>query len=235
MESSGLIHSVGQYVAYFSIPRKERDGMLWKWYTAPGRRSISTRPKNAEISCAYLSILPKDETYLSQLTKKSVEEQKAGLIPLFEDAGWQMPRLLSAMQDAQDFYLQHIAQVKLPTWHWGRCAVVGDAAYCPSGLTGIGTSLAILGAYVLAGEIAKCKDDPTAALQAYDQKLRSYVEKKQKLYPGVPGIAHPSCAWGVSALNWVIWLVSWSGIANWLGNLSLREKEEFVLPVYQFE
>ncbi|KAG8529769.1 uncharacterized protein KY384_005250 [Bacidia gigantensis] len=185
-KDQGAVRSLGQYTAYFSLPREERDGKLWKWHTAPGSRILTTRPKNDTESCAYLSIMPKDEAQFQNILKGGAAEQKGELTKRFDGAGWQTSRLLSAMQEADDFYLQHIAQVKLRSWHNGRLALVGDAAYGPSPLSGVGTSLAILGAYVLAGEIVKSWNNPVAAFQAYEEKLRSYVEKKQKIPPGVP-------------------------------------------------
>lgn len=232
---TGPVHSLGQYTAYFSVPREESDGMLWKWYTATGSRILNTRPKNAETSCVLLSIMPKDEARMRDVLKQSTAEQKKELTSLFDGAGWQTPRLLSAMQDADDFYLQHIAQVKLPSWHSGRCAVVGDAAYCPSPLSGVGTSLAILGAYVLAGEIVKSKKDHRSALRAYEEKLRPYIEKKQKLPPGAPGLVCPSSAWGVSVLNWVVWFVAWSGVTKWLGGSDSGGDDGFRISEYSFE
>jgi len=61
------------------------------------------------------------------------------------------------------------------------------------------------------------KNNPHGALRAYEEKLRSHVEKKQKLDLGVLGIVSPSSAWGVSVLNWVIWFVAWSVITKWIG------------------
>ena len=107
-EDKNCIQSLGQYTAYFSLPREERDGMLWKWYTGTGSRLINTRPKNATTSCCYLSVMPQDERRMRDLTKKSIADQKAGLTALFEGAGWQTQRLLTALQDADDLYLQHI-------------------------------------------------------------------------------------------------------------------------------
>ena len=234
-EGPGPVRSLGQYTAYFTIPREERDGMLWKWYNATGSRVLTTRPKNADTSCAYLSIMPRDEKRIRNAMKGGMAEQKKELTTLFDGAGWQTPRLLGAMQNADDLYVQQIAQVILPSWHSGRCAVVGDAAYCPSPLSGVGTSLAILGAYVLAGEIVKFKEDPRAALQAYEEKLRPYVLKKQHLPPGVPRLASPSTAWGISVFNWIVWFVASSGISKWFSGGSAGEDDNFSVSEYSFD
>jgi 2-polyprenyl-6-methoxyphenol hydroxylase-like FAD-dependent oxidoreductase len=95
--------------------------------------------------------------------------------------GWQVPRLLDAMEQARDFYLGPLAQVKMPQWTCGRVALVGDAAYCPSPYTGQGTSLAIVGAYVLAWELAQSPADHGAAFARYEQTMRPFVEVNQAI------------------------------------------------------
>lgn len=235
------IRSLGQYTAYFTLPREERDGMVWKWYTAPKSRILSTRPKSKTASCAYLTVMPKDDANFRKVMKQSTVEQKKVMSEVFADAGWQTPRLLAALEKADDFYLQHIAQVRQTSWHAGRCAVVGDAAYGPSPLSGVGTSLAILGAYVLAGEIVKSKHNHRGALEAYEERLRGYVEKKQSIPPGVPGIVCPSSALGVSVLNWIVWFVGWSGVTKWFGGGGSgggggsEGSDGFTLPLYDFD
>ena len=128
--------------------------------------------------------------------------------------------------------------MKLPSWHTGRCAVVGDAAYCPSPLRGVGTSLAILGAYVLAGEIIKHPDDHHAALCAYEEKLRLYVEQKQKLPPGVPSIASPRSALGVAIFRWVVWvmgIVVSSGVTKWFSSSKSEGEDTLSTAKYEFD
>jgi 2-polyprenyl-6-methoxyphenol hydroxylase-like FAD-dependent oxidoreductase len=81
----------------------------------------------------------------------------------FSDVGWEAPRLLRAARTAPDFYLDSMGQVLLGRWSRGRVVLLGDAGYCPSPLTGLGTSLALVGAYILAGELAAASADATAA------------------------------------------------------------------------
>jgi 2-polyprenyl-6-methoxyphenol hydroxylase-like FAD-dependent oxidoreductase len=95
--------------------------------------------------------------------------------------GWEVPRLLDAMASAPDFYLGPIAQIRAPTWSRGRVALVGDAAYCPSPFTGQGTSLALVGAYVLASELGRTPNDHSAAYSNFEAKMRPFVEKNQAL------------------------------------------------------
>ena len=71
----------------------------------------------------------------------------------FAGAGWECDALLAAAEEADDFYFDAFVQVRMPTISPGRVTLVGDAGYCASPLSGMGTSLALVGAYVLAGEM----------------------------------------------------------------------------------
>jgi len=93
--------------------------------------------------------------------------------------GWEVPRLLAGLDTADDLYLDVCSQVVLDRWSWGRTVLLGDAGYSPSPLSGQGTSLALVAAYVLAAELARA--DPTSAVQAYEQRLRPWVERTQRL------------------------------------------------------
>lgn len=92
--------------------------------------------------------------------------------------GWIVPEMLAEIDTAPDLYFDSMMQIHMPQWSKGRFAVVGDAAYGPSFFSGQGTSLALVGAYVLAGELAT---QPThqAAFAAYDRTARAFVESNQ--------------------------------------------------------
>jgi 2-polyprenyl-6-methoxyphenol hydroxylase-like FAD-dependent oxidoreductase len=91
------------------------------------------------------------------------------------------------MAGAADFAFADLAQVRLDSWSRGRVVLLGDAAWSPTPLTGLGTSLAVVGAYVLAGELAVAAGDPGVAFHRYEQLLRPYVTTAQKLPPGGAG------------------------------------------------
>jgi hypothetical protein len=115
----------------------------------------------------------------------------------FADAGWQSQRLLDAMDQAPDFYFHVIEQIKMAKWSNNRIVCLGDTAFAPTPLTGMGTSLAIIGAYMLAGELSKLDsgEHPSRALSAYEAKFRPYVEESQSIPFFVPAIMHPGMAW----------------------------------------
>jgi len=95
--------------------------------------------------------------------------------------GWRIPELLKAMDQSPDFYLGPMAQVRMPRWTQGRVALIGDAGYCPTPYTGQGTSLALVGAYLLAWELAQSAHDPARAFARYEEKMRPFVNQNQAI------------------------------------------------------
>lgn len=97
------------------------------------------------------------------------------------ETSWKIPELLDAMRDSTDLYFDDVTQIHLPHWSKGRVAVLGDAGYAPTLITGQGTSSAVVGAYVLAGELTTADSDHRIAFDRYQQLIRSYVEQNQGL------------------------------------------------------
>jgi 2-polyprenyl-6-methoxyphenol hydroxylase-like FAD-dependent oxidoreductase len=112
---------------------------------------------------------------------RDIRAQKQLMAEQFADAPWIFPRLIELMWKADDFFLDSMAQVKMDSWSAGRVALLGDAGYCGSPLSGQGTSMALIGAYVLAGELKAAKGDHTAAFTAYQHQLRDFVTANQEL------------------------------------------------------
>uniref|UniRef100_UPI0015F10017 FAD-dependent monooxygenase n=1 Tax=Pseudonocardia pini TaxID=2758030 RepID=UPI0015F10017 len=105
-------------------------------------------------------------------------EQKEAVRALGAGMGWEVPRLLAELDAVDDLYLDSCSQVRLDRWHDGRVVLLADAAHSPSPMSGQGTSLALVGAYVLATELVR---DPAAAGEAYERRLRPWVERTQQL------------------------------------------------------
>ncbi|MGW0807597.1 FAD-dependent monooxygenase [Nonomuraea sp. NPDC002799] len=112
---------------------------------------------------------------------RDAEQQKA-LIQEHCGGVYEGPRLLEAMWKADDFYFDSMAQVKMPSWSKGRVTLVGDAGYCASPLSGQGTSLAVVGAYVLARELGT-----DGAFERYEERMRPFVAQNQALALENPG------------------------------------------------
>ena len=116
-----------------------------------------------------------------QLDYRDTAAQFAELDRRMAHDGWVRPQLLEYMRTAPDFYFDGLAQIIMDRWAHGRVVLVGDAAHCSSPMSGQGTSLALLGAYILAGELAAAGDDHERGFANYDRAFRAYVERTQRL------------------------------------------------------
>lgn len=208
----GCSDLLGQYIAFFSIPRAASDGRIWQWYNVPKGLCVMLRPHaNPETMGAYLCItLPKRgmrKQEIEDALASGVEAQKALLRQYFQNAGWEAERVLNGMDGSQDFYMSTSAQVTLPKWTHGQSLVLGDAAHATFG---IGTSLAIEGAYILAGELSKIKSsaDIPEALERYERVFRSLEKVAEGVPPGFPQLAMPQTRWGLGVRNSLLWAVA---------------------------
>jgi 2-polyprenyl-6-methoxyphenol hydroxylase-like FAD-dependent oxidoreductase len=112
---------------------------------------------------------------------RDVEAQKHLLRERMAGFGWLTPRILAHLDDTPDFYLDQVAQVVMDRWSSGRVGLLGDAAFSASPMSGGGTGMALVGAYLLAGELAAADWDPAAGFAGYEQRMRSYVEANQAI------------------------------------------------------
>ncbi|WP_194837890.1 FAD-dependent monooxygenase [Nocardia sp. XZ_19_369] len=111
--------------------------------------------------------------------RRDLDAQKRLLAERFAGDGWEMPRLLEYLAASSDLYLTPVSQVRMDTWSKGRIVLLGDACACASPLSGRGTSQALIGAYILAGELATAAGDYAAAFASYENQLRDYVKTNQ--------------------------------------------------------
>lgn len=116
-----------------------------------------------------------------QIDLRDRAQQQDALRTVYAGIGWEVPRLLELMPEATDWYFDVAAQVDLAQWARDRVVLVGDAAYCASPMSGQGSSLALIGAYVLAGELAAASGDHRAAFAEYDRMMRPFVTVNQQL------------------------------------------------------
>ncbi|GAB12587.1 putative oxidoreductase [Arthrobacter globiformis NBRC 12137] len=232
LSGGSVVHGLGVEATWATIPRTETDTDWWRWFNAPGG-TISLRPDRHGTTRAIVTrTLTRAEKPMGS-PQRTPDQQRALLRRTFAGAGWEADRVLDALDDVEDLYTESLGQVHAPRWSQGRLVLVGDAAYCPSPVTGMGTTLAIVGAYVLAGEIAAygaVKD----GLAAYERIMRPWVEQVQKLPPGVPRIANPTSRAGVAVLQAAIRTAGTPfvrGIASRL-NGDGKSNTQFDLPTY---
>lgn len=165
---------LGYCFAGFTMPNTfglDRETLLWN---TPGRAAAIYAVGRDEPVHALLNFAraePPVDAF------RNPQAQRALVTEIFADATWEVPGLLAAMHEADDLFFDEVAQIRMPHWSSGRVALVGDAAYAPSFLTGQGTSLALVGAYMLAGSLAD--RDHTAGFIAYEQSTRDFVRLNQ--------------------------------------------------------
>jgi 2-polyprenyl-6-methoxyphenol hydroxylase-like FAD-dependent oxidoreductase len=194
------IRSLGLETTYGTIPRTAADDDWWRWYNAPGGRSITLRPDAHGTIRAAMSIVTDRKRERAGSERRDLDAQRRRLHALFADAGWEARRVLEGFDRSDDLYSESIGQVHAPRWSDGRVALVGDAAYCASPVSGMGTSLSLTGAYVLAGELA-AHVDHRDALRGYERIMRPYVTQAQQLPPGTPRVANPKSRLGIAAFG----------------------------------
>lgn len=191
---------VGIHMAYWFIPRDETDSDIRETYNAPGGRMMMRRSHAGSQTQVYFAVWDQS-TDASEIHRQPVERQKEWWAARFQDAGWLAPRFLGGMASADFFYSQEIVQVRTPSWSNGRVGLVGDAGYCPSPYSGMGTSGALVGAYVLAGEIAGTPDDVPGALVRYHEVMRPFVDRIQaEVNPKLLRVGFPQSQFGINAL-----------------------------------
>jgi 2-polyprenyl-6-methoxyphenol hydroxylase-like FAD-dependent oxidoreductase len=109
-----------------------------------------------------------------------VAQHQQLLAEVFAGEGWEVPRLLEKMHTAPDLYFDAVSQIRMDRWSHGRAVLLGDAGYCPALLTGQGSTLAMMGAYILAGELKAALGNHKLAFAQYEQAFRPVVTQEQK-------------------------------------------------------
>ena len=176
-DESAFIRHLGCYLAIFTVPNHLDLDRREQFYSARGRlANVYSARQDADaralLAFAYEPI---------QYDRRDATQQKRILADAFAGQGWEVPRLLDALWDAPDFYFDSVSQIQMDRWSSRRVVLVGDAGYSPSPASGQGTSLALVGAYVLAAELKAAGGDHRAAFTRYEQAMRGYVERNQAL------------------------------------------------------
>jgi 2-polyprenyl-6-methoxyphenol hydroxylase-like FAD-dependent oxidoreductase len=146
-------------------------------YGVPGKQVAVRSTRGNQTLAAYF--LFKRPTRL-RYDYHDVAQHKQLLASAFAGEGGEVPRLLERMQTAPDLYFDAVSQMRMPRWSHGRVVLLGDAGYCPALLTGQGTTLAMMGAYILAGELHVALGDHQRAFAWYEQAFRPVVRQEQK-------------------------------------------------------
>ncbi|CBX92566.1 hypothetical protein LEMA_P052720.1 [Plenodomus lingam JN3] len=236
--SSSAFKSLNIHAAFYNIPRHPTESNLARIYMGPNRRMYLTRTGDRPETQIYhflMDATPQESAHLSATFKRPLAEQKAAWTQLFQDAGWESPRFLKALQDVDDFYACEVGQVKMPgqKLHKDRVVLLGDAGYCPSLFTGMGTTLSLMG---VAGELARNPRDVDKALDAYQEVMKQPILECQRLMPGVASGWYPKSEWAIWMWNSVLWGVACLKVDKmvaWvLGSLP-ASKTKWKIPDYE--
>ncbi|MFI5710083.1 FAD-dependent monooxygenase [Kribbella sp. NPDC051620] len=173
---SQYVHDLGYYNCVFTVPNHLGLDHTARFVNVPGKTAgtYSARGNTEAKALFYFASAP------LKYDRHDATAQRRILTDAFSGVGWEVPRLLSGISESLDWYFDSVSQIKLPSYSIGRIALAGDAGYCASPLSGMGTSLAIVGAYVLAGELATADGDHVRGFSEYEERMRGFVKACQK-------------------------------------------------------
>lgn len=244
----GQIHGVpsrqhvtnsGVHCAFFTVDKDLLDGEKFsKWYNAVGGRGIFLRPDphpDGRVRGHFITVTPPSNTAAiarwDEALQSGDENIMTELEKEFHDAGWLAKETLAGMRRSTDFYASVFAQVRTSSYVDNRVALLGDAGYATPG---IGTSLAIMGAHVLAGELARSPDNLSHALSAYQERMMPFVKKSQWDVDWPLRALNPQSAWGLAIRNAVFRVVYLTGVdklmtkcAGWFGGEAQLELPDY--------
>ncbi|MFJ8622768.1 FAD-dependent monooxygenase [Kitasatospora sp. NPDC093550] len=176
------LHPVGTYIAGWSVPNhlgldrwevlhQDGDGNGWDCLAMTVRDNTELR-----VFVGFRSDEP-----LDRMLPRDPARQRALIAERCAHLRWELPRFLRAMWETDAFHYDVVAQIRMDRWSHDRVALLGDAGYCCSPLTGQGTSVALTAAYVLAGELHAAAGDHRTAYPAYERRLRAHVAANQAI------------------------------------------------------
>lgn len=205
---------------------RRRDEDIYVSYGEPGRQV--SRFAMHDDRTLFLFVWRDDEGVDAHAD--SLKQRREAMLRRFAGMGWETGDILAAITESDDLYFDRVSQIHMPRWSRDRIALVGDAAFCPSLLAGEVSALAMTAAYVLAGELRLADWDHAAAFARYEQKLRPFIEKKQKAAADFAAAFAPKTRLGIALRNLVTRAFVIPGVADLAIGSSL--KDDFALPMY---
>lgn len=195
-----FVRHMGYYIAVFTVPDFLGLGTSGKYYVELGRRVGCFGWNDGSAKASFFFASKKLDC-----DRRDDDTQKRLLRETFGDMRWPaVARMLEMMDASPDFYFDSLSQVKMDTWSNRRVVLLGDAASCTSPMAGMGTSIAVVGAYVLAGELKNANGDYASAFERFEETMRNFTAEAQKLAEGV--------SWFIPATRLKLWMSSrmWS-------------------------
>ena len=176
-DEAQFLRDLGLYLCVFSVPNYLHLDRMEIQYSELGRiAAVWSSRGDANVKACFGFSAPSLRIDLHDRT-----QQQQALRTVYEGIGWEIPRLLELMPTASDWYFDTAAQIEMPCWSQDRVVLVGDAAYCASPMSGQGTSIALIGAHVLAGELAAASGEYPKAFAEFEKIMRPFTEANQAL------------------------------------------------------
>jgi 2-polyprenyl-6-methoxyphenol hydroxylase-like FAD-dependent oxidoreductase len=163
---------------------------------------------------------------------RDTERNKRLFAEGFAGMGWEVPNMLDGLAEASEVYFDSIAQVHVESYSHGRVCLIGDAAWCASPRSGMGTSLAVLGAYVLAHELGAAAGDHASAFATYQRLMAPFVVRCQKLAIDTLKMDNFSSGWRGELRNVAMRLLRIPAVSKLVARQSLAVGRSFALPSY---
>ncbi len=168
---------LGYSVAAFEVNGyRPRDEDVYINYSTPGKQVGRLSLRNDRTLFLFVFADERGD----MIDSDDTEAQRESVRTQFENLGWECPQILAAMESSPELYFDRVSQIRMDRWSKGRVGLIGDAAFCPSLLAGQGSALAMIAAYVLAGELSRTPGSPEAALSRYEELLHPFMLAKQQ-------------------------------------------------------
>ncbi|MFI5776308.1 FAD-dependent monooxygenase [Nocardia sp. NPDC051570] len=220
---------LGGYMAFFTMPTPA--DMEADWLVGLGIPSgfFGIRPDRDPSSAKALITLRSDA---DPALHRDVAAQQRFIHQRLADAGWKAPQILDEMSRTPDFYFDELARIDMPSLSSGRVTLLGDAGFCGSPMTGMGTAMAIVGAYVLAGELAASPGDMPGALARYEEKITPFLDKAKELPGGGIKAICPKSKLGLRMGRIGMRLMTSRVLSPLARKMFTPRTEDYVLPTY---
>jgi 2-polyprenyl-6-methoxyphenol hydroxylase-like FAD-dependent oxidoreductase len=217
---------LGYRVAAFEADGYQpRDELVYLAYSVPGRMvaRFAMRGEKTLFLCVFTT------DHMSGPDPRDLSEVKTALRQVFGSAGWECPAILDKLDGASEVYFDRASQIVMHHWSEGRVALIGDAAAAVSLLAGEGAGLAMVQAYVLAGELSRTADH-REAFRRYERQLRPIVEARQRSARGFASMFAPKTSLGLWTRNQASKLLNIPQVADWVIGREFRD--DIALPEY---
>ncbi|MEO3863311.1 FAD-dependent monooxygenase [Acrocarpospora sp. B8E8] len=225
---------LGYAVAIFELPSKPAYDLPPTVYNVPGRVAGFGTQVPGGPAQAFLAFAQQDH---GSVREADFEGQCAMIARAYADDGWKIPEILKALPSTEDLYFDNVGQIRMDEWTRGRVALVGDSCFAPAFLSGQGTSMALIGSYVLATELANERDHKTAFAE-YERQCRDFMVKSQNLALHSRSTILPRTKKALRKRNRTLRLLpilKRLGLGGILGRATREASNAFILPELRSE